>query len=159
MGGRRRRAKTLNAGQFAEARTVPRYTRNPYRALLQARFPKAFRPFGARKVPLKRGVYQDLRERCPDLGARQIHAGLDDYTDGPTYHKACVPNAIRIDLDGDAVGTVTLEESAYHADRLLQWSKWLEAEAAATQRRAEQARNSAKAMAESDPEYQGADCD
>jgi sRNA-binding protein len=84
------------------------------RLKLLQRFPAAFRPFGALKVPLKLGILDDIVLRCPDLREKGIAEALGDYCGGASYITALIlPGAHRIDLDGSVIESV----SEIHADR------------------------------------------
>ncbi|MBS9476197.1 ProQ/FINO family protein [Ancylobacter radicis] len=88
------------------------------REVLVERFPRTFMPKGERKIPLKVGIYQDLRIAAPDLSARKMADALHDYTTGRTYLRALVAGAHRIDLDGWPEGVVTTEEAVIAAQTL-----------------------------------------
>ena len=89
------------------------------RAILVERFPKCFMPKGERKVPLKIGIYYDIRKLCPDLSSRKISRALSDYTSGRTYRRSMIAGACRLDLDGWPFGFVTTEEAEEARERLL----------------------------------------
>ncbi|MGE3279940.1 MAG: ProQ/FINO family protein [Alphaproteobacteria bacterium] len=82
------------------------------RARLVERFPAAFQPKGAPKIPLALGVYAEIRTRCPDISARRIAIALHDYTSGWKYLTALVDGAIRVDLDGNPASAVSAEHAA-----------------------------------------------
>lgn len=80
------------------------------REYLVERFPRAFMPKGADKMPLKVGIYHDIRESDSTLSAMRLNAALDDYVRGPKYLRHVVSGANRIDLNGAPVGVVTDQE-------------------------------------------------
>lgn len=84
-----------------------------WRQQLHEKFPQAILAKGVAKIPLKKGIAQDIRERVPDMTWSQIRRALRDYTGGPKYLKQCSAGVARIDLDGKPVSTVTAEEAAY----------------------------------------------
>lgn len=88
------------------------------RAMLAAIFPKCFAGKGEKKVPLKIGIFKDIRALRRDIPYRVVKAALHDYTSGALYLKATVAGAARINLDGDAVDVVTAEQAAWAAERL-----------------------------------------
>lgn len=97
-------------------RIAPEERKRQHQEILQVRtavvleFPNCFVPKGAPKRPLKIGIIKDLlaagREAFPGLSVRLIKAFLADYCGGPNYHKAMVPGAIRVDLNGSFAGIV-----------------------------------------------------
>lgn len=89
------------------------------RAILVERFPRCFMPKGERKVPIKIGIYHDLRTAASDISSRKIHRALQDYTTGRTYRRAMIAGAARLDLDGWPVGIVTTDEAEDARERLL----------------------------------------
>jgi ProP effector len=84
-------------------------------AALCKTFPAAFARHGARR-PLKIGIDRDLVARGVD--ADVIRAGLGSYCRSPAYLLAQRAGAARVDLDGNAAGTVTAEEAASARERL-----------------------------------------
>lgn len=141
---KKKRAPRLPEHLMQEVIKVPRWKRNPYRALLQACFPAAFAGFGnKRKHPLKLQIYNDIRDRMPELSGKQVNAGLADYTNGPTYHRACTAGATRVDLEGHPAGYVLPHEAEYHKRAL----------------EALQERFDREAMQQADADYKGADMD
>jgi ProP effector len=79
-----------------------------------SRFPLAFMPKGAPKIPLKIGIREDIFARCPDLDRVAVHLALADYTGGPTYQRNVVVGRSRVDLDGNYTSPIT-EDEAIHA--------------------------------------------
>lgn len=90
--------------------------------LLKAFFPNCFRSIKEIQ-PLKIGIKQDLVKRLSTLNdivvgdkACMVNS-LSYYVNSPAYHKSVVVGATRIDLDGNASGTVTAEEANYSVER------------------------------------------
>jgi sRNA-binding protein len=54
------------------------------RRILVDRF-SVFRPKGTAKLPLKIGIYKDIRRAAPDLSIREVNKALANYTRGPTH--------------------------------------------------------------------------
>jgi sRNA-binding protein len=79
------------------------------RAKLQEQFPKCFQPFGKPKIPLMIGIDKAVLKAAPSIG--ELHDVLNaiwDYCSGKTYLTAMIEGTPRIDLEGNAVGVVTL---------------------------------------------------
>ena len=91
--------------------------------LLQEVFPDAF---AAAYKPLKCNITSDIHDYLQskeyDLGAlskKCLRDTLHFYTSRVDYHKACLaPDAMRVDLKGNAVSPVTDNEKSYHQQRL-----------------------------------------
>ena len=91
--------------------------------LLQEVFPDAF---AAAYKPLKCNITNDIHDYWQtteyDLGAlskKCLRDTLHFYTSRIDYHKACLaPDAMRVDLKGNAVSPVTDNEKSYHQQRL-----------------------------------------
>ena len=86
---------------------------------LAARFPAAFvvdkwEPHR----PLACGIFEPLRDACPDMGRRSLKMALFFYTGRLRYREALVENASRIDIDGHPVGLVSHEESVHAKERV-----------------------------------------
>jgi ProP effector len=108
---------------------------HPIISTLCATFPKAFFMFERRRKPLKIGIHRDIAAALPALTAKEIGAGMRLYVGNQFYSRSCVEGAARIDLDGNAVGTVTVGEAASSAARLAgikAWKKEKTAKKAAT---------------------------
>ena len=88
------------------------------RSILVERFPLAFMPRGAPKIPLKVGIFNDLIGRCPDIHRRALKSAMWDYCRGPKYLAGLLYKADRIDLDGCMAGSVT-DKEAEQAAKLL----------------------------------------
>lgn len=95
---------------------------NPVRDILHERFPQAIAGRGEPKRPLAIGIKFEIAARCPDLRGK-IGLALRDYTGGPTYHRECVEDAVRINLDGEPDGIVTANAARYHRGRLRHLEK------------------------------------
>lgn len=83
---------------------------------LQKHFPLAFPVNPAPKVPLKEGILQDAEQHLELLGVtrEQLKQGLATWCRGSRYWSSMTENAARLDLNGQAVGTVTAAQ-ALHA--------------------------------------------
>ncbi|HUI12581.1 MAG TPA: ProQ/FinO family protein [Xanthobacteraceae bacterium] len=112
------------------------------RRLLHRDFPKAFMGFGEPKVPLAIGVRDALEVHYHLKFGHPFTVGraVADYCDGKRYLAACQPGAVRIDLEGNAVGVVTDAEAEYAAAKL--------ANIEATERAKADAETAARAEAE-----------
>lgn len=77
--------------------------------LLQKKFPLAFPKKPACKVPLKIGIHKDILEQAEQLGIdkKSIRAAIKVWCWGNRYWECMVENAVRVDLNGNAVGHVT----------------------------------------------------
>lgn len=83
---------------------------------LQKHFPLAFPVNPAPKVPLKEGIFKDAEQHLDLLGitSEQLKLGIATWCRGSRYWASMVENAPRLDLSGQAVGTVTAAQ-ALHA--------------------------------------------
>lgn len=88
------------------------------RKLLESVFPLCFLPRKMPKRPLKIRIDQDIRLALPELARGDMALAMADYCGGPTYLRAMIVGAERIDLNGNPAGTVTAEEAEYAAGRL-----------------------------------------
>lgn len=91
------------------------------REILVERFPRCFMPKSGKKLPLKVGIYHDLRAVVTDIPARRLNAALHDYTAGRTYLRALVGGAHRVDLDGFPAGIVSSDEASAARERMRQF--------------------------------------
>jgi ProP effector len=90
-------------------------------AILTDRFPQAFPVGPQRRKPLKIGIADDLAARLDGvLSRRQLGFALAAHCDSVSYLMNCKIGAERVDLDGNAAGTVTAAEAAYAARRLAE---------------------------------------
>ncbi|MCP5451872.1 MAG: hypothetical protein H6972_15255 [Gammaproteobacteria bacterium] len=89
-------------------------------ARLQERFPQAFPKNYEAIRPLKIGILADLIERLPDFDPTALRRALANQTSRDGYLLALVHGRgdRRYDLDGQPVGTVTMEERAEAQKRL-----------------------------------------
>jgi ProP effector len=88
-------------------------------ALLAERWPDCFAVYQTRRRPLKVGIHRDVLAALGDMvTARELSVALGIYTGNVVYLCHCREHAVRIDLDGNAVGVVTAEEAAHAAARL-----------------------------------------
>ncbi|MDH4560928.1 MULTISPECIES: ProQ/FinO family protein [unclassified Pseudomonas] len=85
---------------------------------LQKHFPLAFPVNPAPKVPLKEGIFKDAEQHLELLGltSEQLKLGISAWCRGTRYWASMVENAARLDLNGQAAGTVTASQ-ALHAKR------------------------------------------
>lgn len=83
---------------------------------LQKHFPLAFPVSPAPKVPLKEGILKDAEQHLALLGltSEQLKQGIATWCKGSRYWAGMTENASRLDLSGQAVGTVTAAQ-ALHA--------------------------------------------
>ena len=83
---------------------------------LQKHFPLAFPVNPAPKVPLKEGIFKDAEQHLELLGItrEQLKLGISTWCRGARYWASMVENAPRLDLNGQAAGTVTAAQ-ALHA--------------------------------------------
>ncbi|MDH4569042.1 ProQ activator of osmoprotectant transporter prop [Pseudomonas sp. BN414] len=83
---------------------------------LQKHFPLAFPVNPAPKVPLKEGIFKDAEQHLELLGitSEQLKLGIATWCRGTRYWASMVENAERLDLNGQAAGTVTASQ-ALHA--------------------------------------------
>ena len=81
---------------------------------LQKKFPLAFPKKPAPKVPLKIGIHKDLMEQAEQLGIdkKDLQAAVKKWCRGKRYADCLVAGADRLDLQGEAVGSVTKEQAA-----------------------------------------------
>ena len=91
--------------------------------LLKAYFPLAFKEMQDIS-PLKKGIKQDLVKRLGTIESVVIEdkacmiKSLAYYVNTNAYHKTMKEGTARLDLDGQAVETVTAEEAQYAKERL-----------------------------------------
>lgn len=83
-----------------------RYTREKLCTL----FPMCFKTFGAPKLPLKIGIFNDILARAPDISRTALRRALYDYTSGLSYCYAMENHSCRYDLDGNMTGFITPNE-------------------------------------------------
>ncbi|MCU7647081.1 ProQ/FinO family protein [Pseudomonas piscis] len=83
---------------------------------LQKHFPLAFPVNPAPKVPLKEGIFKDAEQHLELLGltSEQLKLGIATWCKGSRYWACMTQDAPRLDLDGQAAGTVTASQ-ALHA--------------------------------------------
>ncbi|WP_315810364.1 ProQ/FinO family protein [Pseudomonas sp. C9-3] len=82
---------------------------------LQKHFPLAFPVNPAPKVPLKEGILKDAEQHLQQLGitSEQLKLGIATWCRGIRYWASMVENAPRLDLNGQAAGTVTSAQALY----------------------------------------------
>lgn len=97
----------MDETQVRAARRSRRSAIAAMRRTLVERFPRAFMAKGVKKLPLKLGIYHDIRLVAPELASVVLRNTLFDYTAGRTYLEALTTGAPRVDLDGWPSGIVT----------------------------------------------------
>lgn len=87
---------------------------------LQKHFPLAFPVNPAPKVPLKEGIFKDAEQHLELLGLtrEQLKLGISTWCRGARYWASMVENAPRLDLNGQAAGTVTAAQALHASSRL-----------------------------------------
>lgn len=121
-------------------------------AYLVEKFPQSFSLQGEPK-PLKIGIFDDLAARLADddkVSKTRLRTALRHYTNSWRYLRAVKTGTPRIDLDGNAAGTVEAEHQQ-HAEETLAQSKSVAAERAAKKKQEEVARKAAETPAASKP--------
>ncbi|MDX1706485.1 RNA chaperone ProQ [Pseudidiomarina sp.] len=109
-------------------------------AYLVEKFPQSFSLEGEPK-PLKIGIFDDLATRLADddkVSKTRLRTALRHYTNSWRYLRAVKAGTPRIDLDGNAAGTVEAEHQQ-HAEETLAQSKSVAAEHAAKKKQEEAA--------------------
>lgn len=76
-------------------------------------FPAVFRDWTETPLPLKIGIYADIRARDTGITARHLHCTLYRYTTTMRYLHVLLAGAERFDLDGNSCGHVTSEQEAF----------------------------------------------
>jgi ProP effector len=120
--GRVKDGKPKAAAPRAKAAREPREPVDPLVESiwrLQKQFPLAFPKKPAAKVPLKLGILKDAALHLEALGMTdaQLQQAIATWCQGSRYWACLVENAERVDLQGQASGTVTAQQAA-HARRL-----------------------------------------
>lgn len=72
-----------------------------------AAWPAVFKPPTARRLPLRTGIYHDIKTARPTWSWEDIQTVLRDYTGSLSYLLALTMGAFRVDLNGRAAGIVT----------------------------------------------------
>jgi ProP effector len=88
---------------------------------LQKHFPLAFPVNPAPKVPLKEGILKDAEQHLEllEITREQLKLGISSWCRGTRYWASMVENAARLDLNGQAVGTVTAAQAMYAKQQAL----------------------------------------
>jgi sRNA-binding protein len=89
---------------------------------LYQRYPQTFFRDPEKIHPLKIGIAHDLRA-CVETPWRVLHYAMRRYTTRPAYLRALIAQKPRLDLCGQAVGTVTHDEREAAKAHLKQWQK------------------------------------
>ncbi|HEV3161967.1 MAG TPA: ProQ/FINO family protein, partial [Xanthobacteraceae bacterium] len=80
--------------------------------MLAEHWPQCFFVYQKRRKPLKLGVHCDVLAALDGaVTPRDLSAAFRHYCGNVWYLRACRPGVSRIDLEGNAVGTVTDEEA------------------------------------------------
>jgi sRNA-binding protein len=94
----------------SEARAKPAQRKQAAMPVLEQLFSLYPHLFGAEFLPLKRGIFQDLLERHPDLFQRDsLKAALSVHARSTPYLQCVAAGKARHDLDGTAVEAVAPE--------------------------------------------------
>lgn len=89
---------------------------------LHQRYPRTFVRDPEQMHPLKIGIAHDLRA-CIETLPRVLNYALQRYTTQPAYLRSLIAQKPRVDLCGQAVGTVTHDEREAAKVQLDQWKK------------------------------------
>lgn len=122
-------------------------------ARLQRQFPNAFPRKPADKIPLKLGIHNDLyaQSEALKLSQEELKEAVKTWCQGSRYWACLTEGATRVDLNGDAAGTVTAPEA--QRARQLAWRQRNEArKAAAAARKPAETSDAADAAATAAPE-------
>lgn len=90
--------------------------------LLKAYFPQCFKAPNEVK-PLKKGIKQDLVKQLSTINTIVTEdkacmvKTLAYYVNTAAYHRCMKEGAVRVDLEGNPAGEVTVEEAKYSAER------------------------------------------
>ena len=82
---------------------------------LEQLFPRCFFIFDQRRRPLKLGIYNDVSKAAPTFDPVELSIALKRYVGSPCYLARTRVGEARIDLDGNAAGSVTEHEAEYAA--------------------------------------------
>ncbi|MDR5806402.1 ProQ/FinO family protein [Caballeronia sp. LZ001] len=83
--------------------------------ILQRRFPRAFPPNSASKIPLKVGILKDALVQAAALGLseRDVRNGIKLWCRGQRYWTCLTEGSVRVDLTGAKAGIVSAAEAGY----------------------------------------------
>lgn len=109
---------------LVDQRRVDRQAALAMRKVLQERFPKCFAGFGQSKHPLLVGIHAAVQAAAPDLDRWNVRLAISDYCRSESYLRAVTTGATRIDLTGDAAGTVTDHQANFAAAKLKKFLDW-----------------------------------
>jgi ProP effector len=91
-------------------------------AVLADWWPHAFSVFERDRKPLKRNIHDDILAAAKGaISPDELKIALRFYCANFRYLQACVEGAARIDLDGEAAGSVSADEAAHASQRLMQY--------------------------------------
>lgn len=103
--------------------TIDKQKTNEIIAHLAERFSHCFSVSHANRRALKIGIRADLAPLVP-FGEDELRAALRYYTRSDGYLRACTEGDVRVDLDGNAAGTVTAKEAAWAQKVLAEREAW-----------------------------------
>jgi sRNA-binding protein len=104
-----------------EARRRRRDAVNALWARLAEAYPAAIAPRNHVPLhPLKIGIDQDIREKCPDVSLKTRRQFIRDYVGQVGYLRLLVTGTARVGLDGAADGIVTEDQAQNAKERLAQ---------------------------------------
>jgi ProP effector len=93
-------------------------------ALLAETWPQTFVVYEVRRKPLKLGIHNDIMAALDGaMTLQELRTGLSYYTNNVGYLRASHEGAVRIDLNGNAAGTVSADEAQRAVDRLVIYNK------------------------------------
>lgn len=89
---------------------------------LAEHFPGAFFKKSNQVKPLKIGIFDDIidfyeRLESPPFKKKSLREALSYYSASPAYLSCQKPDAVRVDIYGNEVGTVTPEQAKYAHQR------------------------------------------
>ncbi|HKD93045.1 MAG TPA: ProQ/FinO family protein [Terriglobales bacterium] len=85
-------------------------------------WPHAFSVFERDRKPLRLGIHHDILAAAKGaISPDELKIALRFYCANGRYLRACVEGAARIDLDGEAAGSVSADEAAHAGQRLAQY--------------------------------------
>lgn len=94
------------------------------RPRLVAMFPFCFAASGEPKRPIKIGIRQDIMARTDAFTSLELYCGLGHYTNKPSYLRAMIEGADRIDIDGNPAGVVSAADEEHAKAGLRRFERW-----------------------------------
>ena len=99
---------------FSEGPTVDSGKDDEIIALLADRWPQCFMLAEDRRLPLKVGIFHDLKAALGGkVSSDHLSRALGTYCSAPDYQRRLKDGAARIDLDGQRAGTITPSEAMW----------------------------------------------